>query len=80
MKAKTYAFSVKALNSTTPKWAKNMFRITLLLTSVASFIVVSDEIIPAETGERVLLYLRAFDILIYGLSKMFGVEIGKNES
>ena len=80
MKAKTHAFSVKALNSTTPNWAKNMFRITLLLTSVASFILVSDEAIPAETVGRIMLYLRAFDLLVYGLSKMFGIEIEKNES
>ena len=80
MKAKIHAFSVKALNSTTPKWAKNMFRITLLLTSVTSFILVTDEAIPAETAERIMLYLRAFDLLVYGLSKMFGIEIEKNES
>lgn len=80
MKAKIHAFSVKALNSTTPKWAKNMFRITLLFTSIASFIIGSDETISAETAERIILYLRALDLLVYGLSKMFGVEVEKNES
>lgn len=80
MKAKTYAFSVKALTSTTPKWAKNMFRVTLLFTSIASFIIVSDEAIRAETAERIILYLRALDLFVYSLSKMFGVEIEKNES
>ena len=80
MKTQTYAFSVKALNSTTPRWAKNMFRITLLLTSIASFIIVSDEAISPETAERTMLYLRAFDLLVYALSKMFRVEIEKNES
>lgn len=80
MKKKTHAFSVKALNSTTPKWAKNMFRVTLLLTSVASYVIVSDETVAAETAERIILYLRALDLLVYGLSKMFGVEIQENES
>ena len=80
MKTKTHAFSVKALNSTTPRWAKNMFRVTLLLTSITSFIIVSDETIPDETAERIILYLRAADLLVYGLSKMFGVEIQENGS
>ena len=75
MTRKTHFANKTALNSRTPTWAKNMFRITLLLTSVATFIIASDTAIPADTTVRIGVYLRAVDLLVYGLSKMFGVTL-----
>lgn len=78
MKNQTHAFTKKALQSPTPIWAKNMFRIALLITSVATFIIASDASIPAETAVRIGVYLKASDLFFYGLSKMFGVEKENN--
>ena len=72
---KTYAFSRKAIETRTPTWAKNMFRITLLLTSVATFIIAADTAIAPELAVRVGVYLKALDLFVFGLSKMFGVEV-----
>lgn len=72
---KTHFANKAAIDNRTPTWAKNMFRITLLLTSVATFIIASDASISAETAVRIGVYLKAADLFVYGLSKMFGVEI-----
>lgn len=78
MTRKTYAFSRKAIESRTPTWAKNMFRITLLLTSVATFIIAADTKIDPELALRIGVYLKGLDLFIFGLSKMFGVEISND--
>lgn len=74
-KKTTHAFNAKAINGETPKWAKYTFRICLLLTSVATFIIASDTAIPAETAVRIGVYLKAADLVVFGLSKMIGVTI-----
>lgn len=69
---KTQFATKKALTSATPLWAKNMFRITMLLTTVVMFIVASDTAL-AGSATRIMLYLKGFDMFIFGVSKMFGV-------
>lgn len=69
---KTQFATKKALTSRTPTWAKNMFRITMLLTTVAMFIVASDTAL-ADNATRIMLYLKGFDMFMFGISKMFGV-------
>jgi len=77
-KQKTHFATPTAVNSVTPNWAKNMFRVTLLLTSVATFIIASDNQITPELAVRIGVYLKALDLVIFGLSKMFGVTIEKS--
>jgi hypothetical protein len=72
-----HAFTKKAFNSRTPTWANNMVGITVLLTTVATFIIASDTSIAPETAVRIGVYLKALDLFIAGLSKMFGVTIEK---
>ena len=75
---KTHAFSTKAFNSPTPTWAKNMFRISYLLTKVVIAWIAVTKIFTTGTQLEVTLFLTlVVDPFIYGLSKMFGVEIEK---
>lgn len=76
---KTHYLNAKALKTKTPLWAKNVFRVTLLLTSVATFVIAADTTIAPETAVRIGAYLKGLDLLVYGLSKMIGVEIQKEE-
>lgn len=64
-----------AITSTTPIWAKWVFRGTLIVTSVATFIIAGDSHISAETAVRVGVYLKGLDLLAFGFSKLFGVTL-----
>lgn len=68
-----------AITAVTPTWAKWVFRGTLILTSVATFIVASDAAIKAETALRVTVYLKGLDLLAFGFSKLFGVTLDENK-
>jgi hypothetical protein len=72
---KNTKFGFGQFENETPMWAINSFRITLLLTFVATFIVATDQEIPRELAVRIGVYLKALDLLVFGISKMFGVEI-----
>lgn len=71
-------FGIKHITKETPRWATWMFRIVFLLTTVAIFVIGSDEAIAASVRVRLGIYLKAFEMVIYGLSKMFGVTIESN--
>jgi len=77
MKKTNYAFSAKAINSETPRWAKNMFRITLLITSAITIFMAGTNILEESMKYEVLLGLKTLDAFMFGLSKMFGVEYEK---
>ena len=64
----------------TPMWAKWMFRICFLLTSVVAFIIASDPGIPDALKVRIGVYLKATDLFVWGLSKMFGVKIDDDKN
>lgn len=78
MKSRKVSFGIEGLNNRTPLWAKNAFRITLLLTSVATFIIAGDAKIDAELAVQIGVYLKGLDLFVFGLSKMFGVEVEEN--
>lgn len=67
----------KALTSRTPTWAQNMVGITILVTSVATFIVASDTSIPAATAVKIGIYLKGADMLVAGIAKLWGVTYEK---
>ena len=75
MKTETTKFGFGQLENKTPIWAKNVFRVTLLITSVATFIIAGDNQIAPETAVRIGVYLKALDLVIFGLSKMVGIEL-----
>jgi len=64
-----------AITATTPQWAKWAFRGTLIVTSVATFIIAGDNAIKPELALRIGVYLKALDLLAFGFSKMFGVKL-----
>lgn len=67
-------FGVPSMMSETPQWAKWGFRIFILLTTVVTFVIASDPAIPDATKVRIGVYLKAADMFVLGLSKMFGVR------
>lgn len=80
MTKKTYhAFTKRAILNRTPNWAKNMFRITFILTSAITIFIAGTNLFSEEIKYECMLGLKALDAIIYGLSKMFGVEIKEEE-
>lgn len=78
-KPKHYAFSKKAIVSESPIWAKWLFRGSLIVTSAATFIIASDPTINDALKVQFGVYINAANLLIYGFSKMFGVEPAEKE-
>ena len=77
MKRKTYAFTAKALESPTPTWAKNMFRITFVLTGAITIFIAGTNSVDESFKYELMLGIKSLDAVVWGLSKMFGVEIEK---
>lgn len=63
----------KALNSRTPIWAKNTFRITFAVTSTLSLFLAGTQIIEEGLKFELMLALKSIDALVFSVSKMFGV-------
>ena len=70
-------FTKKAIVSETPEWAKWTFRIVFAITGVATFIIAGDPSIPDDVKVRIGVYLKGVDMLVFTISKMFGVEVKK---
>lgn len=68
----------KALNSRTPLWAKNMFRITFVITSAVMIFIAGTQIIEESLKFELVLGLKTIDAFVLGLSKMFGVTHEEN--
>lgn len=71
----THAFTKKALSLKTPTWAKNIFRVTILLTSVITVYVAGTNLIVDLHKVEIMLVLKVIDSLVFGFSKLIGVEI-----
>lgn len=63
----------EALTNRTPLWAKNMFRITFIITSAAMIFIAGTQVIPESIKFEAMLILKTIDALVLGFSKMFGV-------
>lgn len=69
-------FGLNQVSSTTPLWAKWMFRIVFLFTKiVVGYIAATDLISPEAKYEITLFLTLIIDPGIFGLSKMFGIEV-----
>lgn len=80
MATKKYAFSKKALTTETPSWAKWMFRITFIITTAFVGWVAATNVFDQETKYEITLALKLLvDPIVYGLSKLFGVEPKEDE-
>lgn len=76
---KTHFANKAAMKYKTPTWAKNMFRVTFILTSAITIFIAGTNLFSEETKYECMLGLKALDAVIYGLSKLFGVEVKEEE-
>lgn len=75
-KKQNMGFATKqAILSETPKWAQWTFRVTFILTTVATFVIASDPHLTDDVKVRIGVYLKGLDMVIYGVSKLFGVDV-----
>ena len=70
---KTSFLTKGALAGETPMWAKMVFRIVAVLTTVALFIVAGDPGIHDDIKVRIAVYLKGLDMAVLGVSKLFGI-------
>jgi len=70
-------FGISQVNNATPKWANIILMITIVITTVAAFVVASDPGIADAVKVRIGVYLKGFDMLIAGISRLFGIELPK---
>lgn len=69
------AFGVSQIKNETPAWAKYVFRVWFILTTVATLWIAGTNLVSDGTKVEIVNALKASDVLIWGLSKMFGVEV-----
>jgi len=72
-------FGPSQIVNVTPMWAKWMFRVVFILSGVAVFIVAGDPAIPDATKVRIGVYLAGLDRAVFGLSKLFGIEVSQRQ-
>jgi uncharacterized membrane protein len=75
---KTEFLTKKALESRTPTWAKNAFRITFVVTSALTLFLAGTQIIEENVKFELMLALKSIDAFVLGVSKMFGVTEEEN--
>ncbi|MFD0792755.1 hypothetical protein ACFQZX_03960 [Mucilaginibacter litoreus] len=64
-----------AINAPKPQWATWLFRSVAILTTVASFWIGSTTLLKEHVKVEVVLALKAIDMLVLGLSNLFGIII-----
>lgn len=68
----------EALNGRTPLWAKNMFRITFIVTSAIMIFIAGTQLFDESLKFELVLGLKSIDALALGFSKLFGVTEEEN--
>ncbi len=72
-------FGKKAIGLETPLWAKWIFRVFMILSGAATFIVASDPNIPNDIKISVAVWLKGADMVVFGISKMFGISVDETK-
>ena len=72
-------FGTDNVKQKTPLWAKWVFRVVFLLTTIATFLIAADPAISDVVKVRIGVYLKGLDMLVFGLSKMVGVTLNNKE-
>lgn len=65
MEIKTEFLTNEAIKSKTPQWLTNIFRATLIITTVVSFWVSGTSIIQEASKTEVVLVLKCFDMFVW---------------
>lgn len=72
-------FGIDQIGNATPPWAKYIFRIYFFVSKAFVGWMAATSIIDKETlGEVTLFITLLSDPIVYGVSKMFGVQPDKN--
>jgi hypothetical protein len=66
--------TVVSFTKPTPMWATWVFRIVFLLTTAATYIIATDNTIDDDTKVRIFMYLKGFDVVIWGIGRGIGVD------
>lgn len=67
-------FGISQLKNESPKWVKLLFGIIILLTTATTFLIASEPRIPNELKVEIGVYIKTFEIIFFGISKMFGIN------
>lgn len=73
------SFGFDQITVKTPTWAKWVFRIVFMLTTAAVGWVAGTTLIQQNLKVELMLILKLIDPIVFGLSKMFGVNIEKTD-
>lgn len=72
---KTTKFGLSQIGNKTPLWAKWIFSIIFLLTTITISWLAATNVVGESQKYEITLFLKVvIDPLAYGLSKMFGIE------
>lgn len=74
-----FNFGFEALTQETPLWAKWLFRVTFIVTTVGAFWIAGTGLLEQSSKVEAMLLLKVIDGFIFGLSKLFGVKITNDE-
>lgn len=73
-------FGISQVFANTPLWAKVMFRVTFILTTAICTWVAATNIFPQTSKYEITIFLKLLvDPLMYGISKMFGIQLKEEE-
>ena len=64
-----------AISAETPRFAKWIFRGTLVVTSVLAFWIAGTSLVSEPNKLEIVLGLKGLDLLVFGFSKLFGVTV-----
>ena len=70
--------TVLSINKPTPMWATWIFRVVFVMTGIAVFVISSEPTLTNEIKVRAGIYLKAFDMLIWGMTRLIGVDVSRD--
>lgn len=65
---------VVSLKQPTPKWATWIFRAVFLLTTAATIIIAARNDIADNQKVLIMVYMKAFDVVIWGMGRGLGIK------
>lgn len=75
----TTGFGFNQLAKPTPLWAKTVFRVVTVMTTALAIWAASTSLLPQNAKIKMMLDLKVLDVIVLGLSKMFGENATANK-
>jgi hypothetical protein len=73
MKKKKTQWGLNSFGMRTPTWARMIIAITIPLTTAITYVVYNDNQITPDMKLHIMVYLKGFDLFVYGAMKGFGI-------